>query len=150
MKYTVCKINTKYIIPSDNCNLMKRIPVFLFFLAPLYSQNNIYDSFFQQKTRTQYNDTMFERVIWHKKVSHLVIETVRDGYFVTMLVIPESPDNFKSQTYPLHYHFASYDEAFKKFLWLDKFLKSKGILKVRINGNLITGESMLTETNPSN
>ena len=104
---------------------------------------DVYDDLFPESEKSMYHDTMFEKIIWHKKVSNLVMETVNGEYYVTMLVSPQTPYNFKSSTYPLHYTFKSYDEAYKKFIWLDNFLKSGRILKVRISGNRILNETIL-------
>ncbi|MDH4199425.1 MAG: hypothetical protein OEV66_03505 [Spirochaetia bacterium] len=128
-----------------NLKLCRLFSIVTFSMTSLFAENNFYDSFFQPSLKTQYNDTMFERVLWQKKVSHLVMETVADGYLVTLLVIPESPYNFKSQAYPLHYRFGSYENAFKKFLSMDQFLKSGGILKVTISGSNIIGEKILKD-----
>jgi len=111
---------------------------------PVYSEN-FYDRYFQKAMKTEYNDTLFERVIWHKKVSHLVIESLNNGYYVTLLVIPETPYNYKSKTYPLHYYFTTYPDAFRKFTGLNDFLRKKGILKVKINGSIITEENILSD-----
>jgi len=116
---------------------------FMILCLPL-SGENFYDRYFPKETKTMYNDTLFERVIWHKKVSHLVMESLKDGFYVTMLVIPETPHNFKAQTYPLHYFFEAYPDAFQKMIWLDDFLKKRGILKVKLNGSRIIEEEILS------
>lgn len=106
-------------------------------------KENYYERYFKKPKKTIYNDTMFFRTLWHKKVSYLVLESLKEGYYVTLLVIPESPYNYKAQTYPLHYFFNSYEQAFKKMIWLDGFLKKGGILKVEILGSLIKNEKIL-------
>jgi hypothetical protein len=122
--------------------------IYAVFLTGLSAEENVYDKFFSKANKTEFNDTMFERVIWHKKVSFLVIESLQKGYHVTMLVVPESPYNFKGTTYPLHYFFLNYNEAFKKFIWLDSFLKKKGVLKVKIQGsNIVNEKIMISESN---
>lgn len=137
-----------------------KVIVFLLYLInanKLFSQNktqsvatNVYEEMFRKPVKPEFSDSLFERFIWHKKVSHLVIETVRDGFYVTLLVIPETPYNFKAKTYPLHYQFESYNEAFRKFIWMDKFLKNEGILKVKIAGSKILEETILSSGSSSN
>ena len=125
---------------------MKKILIFIIVIYnfPFFAEN-YYDRYFQKLVKTEYNDTMFERIIWHKKVSHLIIESLNNGFYVTLLVIPETPYNYKAKTYPLHYYFKSYPEAFKKFTGLNGFLRNKGILKVKINGSIITEENILSD-----
>lgn len=111
--------------------------------TPLFAEN-FYDPYFTKDVKTAYNDTLFERIIWHKKVSYLIIESLKKGFYVTMLVIPETPYDYKAKTYALHYYFESYGDAFKKFTGLNAFLRNKGILKVKINGSLIIEENILS------
>ena len=92
-------------------------------------------------------DTLFEKTIWHKKVSHLVIEEKPGSYQVTLLMILPYPHNYKSQNYPLYYEYATFQEAFDKFTWLNKFLRRNGVLRITILGSKITGEEILYEGN---
>ncbi len=88
-------------------------------------------------------DTLFEKTIWHKKVSHLVLEETDSFYKVTLLVIEPYPNNYKSENYALYYRYADFQEAFDKLTWLDQFLKNNGILRIHITGSRITHEEIL-------
>jgi len=159
-RYIACLHHPSYIFKStknyscmwslkftDNYLKMKQFFILCitgFFLS--LNAENYYDKFFITNPKTRYNDSLFERVIWHKKVSFLTIESITNGYYVTMLVIPETLYNYKAKTYSLHYYFKNYDEAFKKFTWVDDFLKKKGIMKVKISGSLILEEAILSES----
>ena len=125
--------------------MYKFICILIIILCLPLSAENVYDSFFLKSKKSPFSDTLFERFLWHKKVHQVILETVRQGYYVTILVIPETPDNFKADTYPLHYFFEAYQDAFNKFIWLDDFLKKKGVLKVQIAGSKILSETIISD-----
>jgi len=102
-----------------------------------------FDPYFAEKKEYPYKDTLFEKTIWHKKVSHIVLETREDSYRVTLLMILDSPHNYKSQNYPIWYEYGSYKKAFQKMVWLNQFIRRDGVLRVRINGNKITEETII-------
>jgi len=98
---------------------------------------------FEKKEKHPLADTLFEKTIWHKKVSHIIIEEKTHSYQVTLLMIMPYPHNYKSQNYPLYYEFASFKEAFEKFTWLNKFLRQNGVMRITILGSKITSEKIL-------
>lgn len=102
-----------------------------------------YELEFKKKPPHVLADTLFEKTIWHKKVSYLVLEDKGDKFHVTLLMIMPYPHNYKSQNYPLYYEYLNYEEAFKKFVWLDKLLRKNGVLRVHILGSKITKEKVL-------
>lgn len=89
-------------------------------------------------------DTLFAKTVWHKKVSHLVIEETGDFYKVTLLMIEPHPENYKSQNYPLYYKYDTFSEAFEKLTWLDNFLKANGVLRIHIFGSEIIRDEILS------
>lgn len=115
----------------------------IFFNLKIYSKENKSG----MKTHTL-KDTLFEKTIWHKKVSHIVLEEKKEYYHVSVLMIIPYPHNYKSQNYRIYYEFNDYQEALEKFQWIHDFLKEDGILRVRIFGSKIIDEKILYE-NPS-
>lgn len=103
---------------------------------------------FEKKEKHPLADTLFEKTIWHKKVSHIVLEEKPDLYQVTLLMIMPYPGNYKSQNYPLHYEFTNFQEAFEKFTWLNGFLRKNGVMRITILGSKITSEKILYEGDP--
>jgi len=108
----------------------------------LYYKNN-----FRRLKKHPLADTLFAKTIWHKKVSHIVLEEVSQKIKVTLLMIMPYPYNYKSKNYAIHYEFRSYQKAFDKFTWLNKFLKKDGVLRVKIMGSKITSEKVLYNPN---
>jgi len=106
-------------------------------------QLRYYELEFEKEPPRVWPDTLFEKTVWHKKVSHLVLEEKKDRFFVTLLMIMPYPYNYKSQNYPLHYEFFEYEKAFKKFIWLDKFIKNNGVLRIKILGSIIIEEKII-------
>jgi len=102
-----------------------------------------YHLHFDMLSRQQPQDTLFEKIVWHKKVSHLVIEVTEVGFKVTLLMIQPAPDKYKSQNYPIFYFFKTHAEAYEKFVWLDEFIRNDGVLRVKINGSQIQKEKIL-------
>ena len=90
-----------------------------------------------------YTDTLFSRVVWERKVSHILIENAKGSYKVVLLMVPSWPYSFRSHNYALYYQFSSYKEAWEKFHWLNAFLKCYGVLRVYLQGSRIVGEEIL-------
>jgi hypothetical protein len=90
-------------------------------------------------------DTLFEKIIWERKVSHLVMEFQNNEYRVTLLMMQEYPYNYKSHTYPIHYVFKTFAEAAEKFESLNYFLRNNGVMAVGLNGKKIVRERILVE-----
>ncbi len=98
-------------------------------------------------------DTLFEKIVWERKVSHLVMEfhgsqaASRDGdeYRVTLLMMEEYPYNYKGQNYPIHFAFKTFGEASKKFEAMNHFLRNNGVMAVGLNGKRIVKERVLVE-----
>ncbi|MCB1158883.1 MAG: hypothetical protein H7A25_06005 [Leptospiraceae bacterium] len=84
-----------------------------------------------------------ERVINRKNVSHIVIESRKDHYRVTLLVSDRFPYNYKSQSYPFFFRKKNSEEAQKLVSYLDKFLQSGENLYIRLNGSEIVYHSAL-------
>lgn len=88
-------------------------------------------------------DTLFEKTVWERKVSHLVLEEKGGRYYVTLLMMERFPYNYKSQNYPIHYVFDNLKDAIEKFHFLDRFLQQRGVLRVKIHNNVIIEEKVL-------
>lgn len=88
-------------------------------------------------------DTLFEKTVWERKVSHLVLEEKRGKYYVTLLMMERWPYNYKGQNYPIHYVFYDLNKAIEKFYFLDDFLKRRGVLRVKIHNDVIIDEKIL-------
>ena len=120
--------------------------VLSFGLTSLLSAENELDYYkihFQQKPKHPLADTLFEKTVWHRKVSHLVLEERAKKYRVTLLMITPYPHNYKSENYPLYYEFHSRKQARLKFEQLDSLLRENGVLRVHIKGSLIVKEETL-------
>ena len=128
----------------------------LFFFTPLYAQNlpeyvstdkEYYKNHFILIKKHYLKDTLFEKTIWRRKVSHLVVESKNLSfptvYRVTLLMIQSYPDNLYSHNYPLYYEFNTIEEAQTKLYWLDKFLDNNGVARIKIDGNKIIQESIV-------
>ena len=121
-------------------------PILFFGLTSILSAENELDYYrihFEQKPKHAIHDTLFEKIVWHKKVSHLVLEERSGKYRVTLLMITPYPHNYKSENYPLYYEFHSRKQARLKFEQLDSLLRENGVIRVRIKGNLIVKEETL-------
>lgn len=110
---------------------------------PTIDSLHYYKDHFQKKPKHPLADTLFERTIWHKKVSHIVLEEKKKSVRVTLLMILPYPNNYKSQNYAIYYEFKTYQQAFDKFVWLNKFLKNDGVARVTLNGSSIVKEEIL-------
>ena len=102
-------------------------------------------SVFSEDSREEINlkDTLFEKTIWHKKVSHILLEETSGSHRVSLLMIIPYPHNYKSQNYAIYYEYENLKEALEKLHWLDHFLKSNGVLRVKINGSKIVSEKII-------
>lgn len=88
-------------------------------------------------------DTLFEKIVWERKVSHLVMEFQSDEYRVTLLMMQEYPYNYKDQNYPIHFAFKTFAEAAKKFEAMNHFLRNNGVMAVGLDGKRIVKERVL-------
>ncbi|MDH5720480.1 MAG: hypothetical protein OEZ13_07630 [Spirochaetia bacterium] len=133
-------------------NFNRRVFLFFSFLFiimsfPLFSENG-------QKTapREEVNlkDTLFEKIVWQRKVSHIALEESQNIHRVTLLMIMPYPYNYKSQNYAIYYEFENLQEALEKLHGLDKFLKSNGVMRVKLNGSKIISEEIIFKGHPLN
>jgi hypothetical protein len=108
-----------------------------------------YRNEFEAQYKYPVYDTLFEKIIWERKVSHLVMEFQNDEYRVTLLMMQEYPYNYKSHTYPIHYAFKTFGEAAEKFESLNHFLRNNGVMAVGLNGKKIVRERILVEAKGS-
>ncbi len=88
-------------------------------------------------------DTLFEKIVWERKVSHLAMEFHNDEYRVTLLMMQEYPYNYKDQNYPIHFAFNTFADAAKKFEALNYFLRNNGVMAVGLEGKKIVKERVL-------
>lgn len=120
----------------------------LFAVAPSSDDPTIdslqyYHLHFKKQPKHPLADTLFERTVWHRKVSHIVLEEQKNNFRVTLLMILPYHYNYKSQNYAIYYEFETYKQAFEKFIWLNKFLKQNGVARVFLNGSRIQKETIL-------
>ncbi len=94
-------------------------------------------------------DTLFEKIVWERKVSHLAMEFHSNEYRVTLLMMQEYPYNYKDQNYPIHFAFKSFPEAAKKFEAMNHFLRNNGVMAVGLDGKKIVRERILVEAKGS-
>lgn len=90
-------------------------------------------------------DTLFEKIVWERKVSHLVMEFHGNEYRVTLLMMQEYPYNYKSENYPIHFAFKSFSDAAKKFETMNMFLRNNGVMAVGLDGKRIVRERVLVQ-----
>ncbi len=90
-------------------------------------------------------DTLFEKIVWERKVSHLVMEFHNNEYRVTLLMMQEYPHNYKSENYPIHFAFKSFGDAAKKFERMNHFLRNNGVMAVGLDGKRIVRERVLVQ-----
>lgn len=88
-------------------------------------------------------DTLFEKIVWERKVSHLVMEFQNDEYRVTLLMMDEYPWNYKAQNYPIYFAFKNFSEAAAKFEAMNHFLRNSGVMAVGLDGKKIIHERVL-------
>lgn len=90
-------------------------------------------------------DTLFEKIVWERKVSHLVMEFHNNEYRVTLLMMQEYPHNYKSETYPVYFAFKSFTDAALKFEQMNLFLRNNGVMAIGLNGKRIVKERVLVQ-----
>jgi hypothetical protein len=98
---------------------------------------------FEARYKYPVYDTLFEKIVWERKVSHLVMGIEKDEYRVTLLMMEEYPHNYKGQNYPIHFVFPTLAEAAKKFEFMNRFLRNNGVMAVGLEGNKIVKERIL-------
>lgn len=104
-----------------------------------------YRNEFEAQYKYPIYDTLFEKIVWERKVSHLVMEFQSNEYRVTLLMMQEYPHNYKSQTYPIHFAFKTFPEAAERFATMNHFLRNNGVMAVGLNGKKIVRERILVE-----
>lgn len=98
---------------------------------------------FEARYKYPIYDTLFEKIVWERKVSHLVMEFHSQEYRVTLLMMEEYPHNYKGQNYPIHFAFKTFPEAAKKFEAMNHFLRNNGVMAVGLEGKKIVKEKIL-------
>lgn len=135
------------------CNtLFLTFSAFFLTKTPLYAEKNTrkeelqyYRNEFEARYKYPIYDTLFEKIIWERKVSHLAMEIHGNEYRVTLLMMQEYPWNYKSQNYPIHFAYKSFGEAAQKFTSMNHFLRNNGVMAVGLNGKKIVKERILVE-----
>jgi len=100
---------------------------------------------FEARYKYPVYDTLFEKIVWERKVSHLVMETLQNEYRVTLLMMEEYPHNYKGQNYPIHFAFKTFPEAAQKFEAMNHFLRNNGVMAVGLDGKKIVKERILVQ-----
>ena len=108
-----------------------------------------YRNEFEARYKYPVYDTLFEKVVWERKVSHLVMEFHNNEYWVTLLMMEEYPYNYKGQTYPIYFPFKTFSEAAQKFESMNLFLRNNGVMAVGLQGKRIIKERILVESKGS-
>lgn len=102
--------------------------------------------YYRQEFEARYKypvyDTLFEKIVWERKVSHLVMGVEKDEYRVILLMMEEYPHNYKGQNYPIHFAFKTFPEAAQKFEAMNHFLRNNGVMAVGIDGKKIVKEKV--------
>lgn len=109
------------------------------------AQLQYYRNEFEAQYKYPIYDTLFEKIIWERKVSHLVMEYEQNEYRVTLLMMQEYPWNYKSQNYPIYFAFSTFAEAAKKFEAMNHFLRNNGVMAVGLHGKRIVKERVLVQ-----
>ena len=104
-----------------------------------------YENEFIPRKPYQVYDTLFEKIIWHRKVSHLVLGEHNGKHRVTLLMIEEYPYSYKGLNYPIHFEFDRFDQASKQLAYLDQFLRKNGVMAVGLKGNTVSHSRVLAE-----
>ncbi|HRP68524.1 MAG TPA: hypothetical protein PLY93_03250 [Turneriella sp.] len=103
--------------------------------------------YYRNEFEARYNypiyDTLFEKIIWERKVSHIAMGIHGQEYRVTLLMMQEYPWNFKSKNYPIHFTFKSFKDAADKFHEMNHFLRNNGVMAVGLKGDTIIHEKIL-------
>lgn len=131
---------------------MKALFIFLANISLITAQNadrseelNYYKDEFNARYKYPIYDTLFEKIVWERKVSHLVMEIQNAEYRVTLLMMQEYPHNHKGQNYPIYFPFKTIGEAAQKFESMNRFLRSNGVMAVGLDGKRIIKERVLVE-----
>jgi hypothetical protein len=80
-----------------------------------------------------------ERIIHRKHVSHLVIDTRKDHYRLTLILSDRFPYNFKSRQHSFFLRYLNEDKALEVLKLFDKQLDSGKEVYIRLNGSEIIG-----------
>ena len=115
---------------------------------PEGDERNYYIYNILPKEKHPLSDTLFEKTVWRRKVSHLVLETAGNKNRVTLLMMERYPWNYKGQNYPIYFEFDDFQTAFVKYTELDKFLDSSGVMRVKLQGAKIIEEKILYPGHP--
>ncbi|MCX7633392.1 MAG: hypothetical protein N2Z22_08690 [Turneriella sp.] len=103
--------------------------------------------YYREEFTAQYRypiyDTLFEKIVWERKVSHLVLEYKNGEHRVTLLMMDEYPWNYKAQNYPIYFAFQDFTAASNKFHELNHFLRNNGVMAVGLSGSRIVHERVL-------
>lgn len=102
-----------------------------------------YRNEFEARYKYPVYDTLFEKIVWERKVSHLVMEFHNNEYRVTLLMMEEYPYNYKGQNYPIHFAFKKFPEAAAKYEFMNNFLRNNGVMAVGLEGKKIVKERIL-------
>ena len=135
--------------PRWNYVALLAIPVLLALFPLAAEKANRKDElqYYRQEFEARYKypvyDTLFEKIVWERKVSHLVMEFHNQEYRVTLLMMEEYPYNYKGQNYPIHFAFRSFAEAAKKYESMNHFLRNNGVMAVGLEGKKIVKERIL-------
>lgn|GEM_PF-1841683 len=131
---------------------MKTLFIFVIISVSLWSgpasrkeQLQYYRNEFEAGYKYPIYDTLFEKIVWERKVSHLVMEFQNNEYRVTLLMMQEYPHNYKSENYPIHFAFKSFGDAAKKFETMNHFLRNNGVMAVGLDGKRIVRERVLVQ-----
>lgn len=131
---------------------MRALFIFVLLSVPLWSQPasrkeqlQYYRDEFEAGYKYPIYDTLFEKIVWERKVSHLVMEFHNNEYRVTLLMMQEYPYNYKSENYPIHFAFKSFGDAAKKFETMNLFLRNNGVMAVGLDGKKIVRERVLVQ-----
>lgn len=111
--------------------------------GPRSEELQYYKEEFNARYKYPVYDTLFEKIVWERKVSHLVMEFHRDEYRVTLLMMEEYPFNYKAQNYPIYFSYPTFGEAAQKFETMNLFLRNNGVMAVGLKGSQIIHERIL-------
>lgn len=84
-----------------------------------------------------YQETITNRLINRRMVSHIIIETRPDHYRLVLLVNNRFPYNYKSTSYPFYIKTNSESHAIQLANDFDKMLDSGYNIQIKLNGSEI-------------
>lgn len=123
---------------------MKTLFIFAALLSSLAAgELDYYKDEFAARYKYPIYDTLFEKIVWERKVSHMVMEFRDTEYWVTLLMMEEYPHNYKGQNYPVYFAFKTLGEAAKKYEAINYFLRNNGVMAVGVDGKRIVRERVL-------